>query len=245
MSPKPSSRRKAPSGREPGGFVSLPWSVLDSLAFQNLSANARALLLELARQYHGDDNGRMLLSRAYLNGRGWMSSDMIIKAKRELLAGKLIHETVVGQRPHKASWYAVTWYTLDKIPGIDPDAALTFRRGAYRDVQPLVRPPMSHRTKPDKHGTKPKSAVPPHGTDRPEIVPPHGTEKAPPVPPHGPITAGQGPSPVPPHGHPLDMPSPGVTFPTPSTATTPTAASPFRVLSLLDQLRERAAGSKA
>ena len=187
-------RKKGDTGRDDGGFIALPWSVLDCPAYARLSMHARALLLEVARQYHRDDNGRMLLSRAFMATRGWKSVDMLTKAKRELLDAGFIFQTVMGHRPNKASWYAVTWRSLDKLAGYDPGAAECFERGAYRKDMPL----------------KNTSLRPPHGTERLSIVPPHGTETTPTVPPHGPIRATFHPSPVPPHGHPLDMPSAGV-----------------------------------
>lgn len=156
-------------GRDPGGFVALPWSVLDSSAYLSLSVHAKALLLEVARQYHRDDNGRMLLSRAYLAKRGWKSSDMIMKAKRELLAAGLIFETAKGARPNKASWYAVTWRMLDKIYGFDPGAVRAFERSAYRKnayfKNTKVRP---------SHGTDTWSIAPPDGTEPPIAVPSDG-----------------------------------------------------------------------
>ncbi len=184
--------RRAATNRDSGGFVALPWSVLDCQAYARLSMHARALLLEVARQYHQDDNGRMLLSRAYMATRGWKSHDTLMKAKRELLDGGFIFETVLGHRPNKASWYAVTWQTLDKFPGYDFGAADRFQRGAYKNTLPVYC-----------------GAVlsPPHGTETRSIGPPHGTETLPTVPPHGPIEPLFTPLSVPPHGHPLDMPS--------------------------------------
>src|SRR6218665_2481576 len=116
-------RRGHDTSRDPGGFVALPWSVLDSRAYLGLSHPARALLLELARQLHGDDNGRLLLSRAHLLPRGWKSADVLQRAKQELLDAELVFETVKGQRPNKASWYAVTWHRLGKQDGFDHGAA--------------------------------------------------------------------------------------------------------------------------
>src|SRR5690606_37161570 len=87
---------KGNSGRDAGGFVALPWSVLDCPAYARLSHPARALLFELARQFVRDNNGRLLLSAAYLLKRGWRSADVITRAKRELLAAGFIHETVYG-----------------------------------------------------------------------------------------------------------------------------------------------------
>lgn len=183
--------RRGDSGRDAGGFVALPWSVLDCPAYARLSVHARALLLEVARQFVSDNNGRLLLSRAYLGPRGWKSSDMLMKAKKQLLDGGFIFETVRGQRPNRASWYAVTWRALDRIPGYDAGAAESFQRGAYRFSAP------------------PKNATPcpPHGTESRPIAPPHGTEEPSAVPPHGAMRPVLSPSPVPPHGHHLEMPS--------------------------------------
>ena len=125
--------KKGSSGRDPGGFIALPWSVLDCPAYAHLSHPARSLLIELARQYVRDNNGRLLASRAYLAARGWKSAGVIDRAKRELIKFGFVFETVRGHRPNKASWYAVTWYSLDMLPGYDPDAAENFRRGAYQE----------------------------------------------------------------------------------------------------------------
>lgn len=128
------------SNRVPGGFVALPWDVLDSPAYRSLSHTARSLLLEVARQFHGDDNGRMLLSDRHLAARGWRSPGVIHRAKRELLEAGFIFETVKGMRPNKASWYAVTWLSLDKLDGFDPGTTAAFERGAYRQKsQSLLR----------------------------------------------------------------------------------------------------------
>ena len=188
---------KGDSGRDPGGFVALPWQVLDCPAYARLSMHARALLLEVARQFVRDNNGRMLLSRAYMAKRGWKSVDMLTKAKLELLEGGFIFQTVMGHRPNKASWYAVTWRTLDKLPGYDAGTEKCFERGAYRNGQPL----------------KNAGLRPSHGTGKAAIVPPHGTETAPTVPPHGAISPTFEARSVPPHGHHLETPSPGIGCP--------------------------------
>lgn len=129
------SRRKRPSGRVEGGFVALPWDVLDSAAYSRLSGSAVRLLLELGRQFVRDNNGRLLTSMAYLSKRGWTSAGTVTNAVRELEAAGFIHQTVKGHRPNKASWWAVTWQNLDRIQGYDPGAAETFRKGAYRSAE--------------------------------------------------------------------------------------------------------------
>ena len=134
------NRAKGDSGRDPGGFVALPWSVLDSPSYMVLSHPAKALLLEIARQFVRDNNGRLLASSAYLSRRGWTSNDVITRAKRELLEGGFLHETVKGRRPNRAGWYAVTWQTLDRHPEYDPGAAALFVRGAYRQKNAVLKP---------------------------------------------------------------------------------------------------------
>ena len=87
-------RKGQDSGRDGGGFIALPWSVLDCPAYARLSHPARALLFELARQFVRDNNGRFLASAAYLSKRGWKSADVITRAKRDLMEAGFIHETV-------------------------------------------------------------------------------------------------------------------------------------------------------
>lgn len=183
------SGKRGDSGRDPGGFIALPWSVMDSPAYAALSHPARSLLMEIARQYVRDNNGRLLASRAYLAKRGWNSAAVIDRAKHELLAAGFIHETVKGHRPNKASWYGITWYSLDKLSGYDIGAAETFVRGAYRQNATLS---------------------PSRGTGMPSIGPSGGTDKRLSVPSRGSMNAVFSASSVPSGGHHLDMPSPAL-----------------------------------
>ena len=48
--------QKGDTGRMAGGFVALPWVVLDCPAWQRLGHPARSLLLELARQLRPGSN---------------------------------------------------------------------------------------------------------------------------------------------------------------------------------------------
>ena len=205
--------KKRDSGRDGGGFIALPWSVIDSPAYCCLSVHARALLVEVARQYFGDNNGKLLLSRVYMLTRGWTSSDMLSKAKAELLATSLIYETVKGHFPKTASWYAITWQRLNRHPGFDTGAADLFVKGAYQ----------THKR--NKHA----SLKPPRGAAGRTKAPPHGTETLDSVPPHGPMETTLSVALVPPHGHHLEMPSDDVGSPVSDPACqcpAPTTAQP-------------------
>lgn len=180
--------KKGDLGRDPGGFTAMPWSVQDCPAFSNLSHPARSLLWEIARQFVRDNNGRLLASRDYLSSRGWKSADVIQRAKNALIEGGFIFETVKGHRPNKASWYAVTWRALDKLPGYDEGAVASFERGAYRQKNAGLAPP---------RGTGRGRIAPPTGTGNPRIVPSRGAIRVP-----------SGPFSVPSDGHHLEVPSP-------------------------------------
>lgn len=202
--------RKDDSWRDAGPFIALPWAVLDSAAYTRLGHSARGLLLELCRQYVQGNNGRLLASRAHLAPRGWKSADVIDRAKKELLAAGFIHETVKGQRPNKASWYALTFYRLDRIPGFDAGAAESFRRSAFRDADPLPKPKPTREELYRKWDRPEKNAglSPSAGTEKAAIAPSAGTHSPSPVPSAGTIRAIFDPLSVPSAGHLLDMPSP-------------------------------------
>lgn len=114
-------------------FLALPHVVIDSKAYRSLSVYARALLVDIGRQYMGNNNGQLLCSRKKMEELGWKSHDTLMKARDELLAARFLHQTVMGARPNKASWYALTWLPLAPSNGYDAGTAALFVRGAYRD----------------------------------------------------------------------------------------------------------------
>lgn len=185
--------RKGDTGCDQGGFVALPWSVLDCPAYARLSHPAKALLLEVARQFVRDNNGRLLASQRHLESRGWKSWDVITRAKKELIESGFIFETVKGHRPNKASWYAVTWRSLDRIPGFDHGAEQLFKRGAYMQNMPM----------------KNAKLTPSPGAERPLIAPSPGADKSPTAPSPGAIRAVLTPPPAPSGGDHLEKPSTG------------------------------------
>lgn len=175
------------STRDAGGFLALPWSVMDSAAYKNLSHPARSLLLDIARQFVLDNNGRLLASSKYLKTRGWTSVDTASRAKKELVDAGLIYETVKGHRPNKASWYAITWCNLDNIPGFDPGAREGFERSAYRKNEAL---------KPSG-GAAGRLIAPSDGVERRNVVPWRGA-----------VRRQTAVAVTPAHGNHLEIPSP-------------------------------------
>jgi len=119
--------------RDSGPVVVIPHCVLNSEAYITLSSNAIRLLFDIAQQYNKWNNGALLASFRYMSEkRGWKSADMLSKAKAELLERDLLIQTVQGQRPNKASWYAMGWWELDKIIGLEISEK-NFPRSSYRN----------------------------------------------------------------------------------------------------------------
>lgn len=197
--------------REKGSFIAMPCRVLDSPAYQRLPHPARALLFEIDRQYMGKNNGQLLASAAYLGPRGWNSNDVITRALKQLTDAKLIHQTVKGHRPNKASWYAVTWRQIDAHPDYDPGARETFRRGAYADGEPLKtgrgtvdraeRRQALYKKWPLKNAT----LKPSEGVEGISIAPSGGVEAHPPAPSGGAVNGTFRDSPTPSGGDHLEV----------------------------------------
>lgn len=189
------SRRgsKKGSGRDGGSFVALPWTVLDCPAYSLLSHPAKSLLMEFARQFVRDNNGRLLASGKYLSKRGWKSADVIQRAKRELIEAGFIYETVKGHRPNKASWYAITWQDLDKHPNYDAGAFEGWRdaRSGYEKSKAL----------------KIKSLIPSQGVSNGVIAPSGVVKPTSSIPSNGTVIANFVSSSTPSNGNHLEIPS--------------------------------------
>lgn len=124
------------TGRDGVGFVALPHVVMDSQAYLGLSGPAMRLLLDLARQYTGKNNGRLVVCMSALAGRGWTSNDTLTRATRTLEVSGLVFQTRMGARPNKAAWYALTWADLDWCSEMEirPES---FPRGQYARNSPM------------------------------------------------------------------------------------------------------------
>lgn len=120
------------TGRDGVRFLALPHTVLDSHAFLGLSAPAVRLLLDIARQFDGQNNGRLVACMSALKSRGWNSNDTLTRARKELEASHLLYQTRIGMRPNRAAWFALTWLALDWTPDMEITQS-GYPRGRYID----------------------------------------------------------------------------------------------------------------
>ena len=116
----PAKKRK---GNEiPYAFVALPKAVLQSVEYQGLSSSAKALLVELASQYTGGNNGRLTPAWSVLQKTGWGSNNTVLSAKKELLNCSFVVMTRKGHPPRTCEWIGFTWWKIDWSKDMDIQA---------------------------------------------------------------------------------------------------------------------------
>jgi hypothetical protein len=164
-------RSRGRQDRDPGPFVAIPHLVLDSPGYRACTHTSHSLLLEIARQFNGNNNGKLVITPKYLSPRGWRSNDVITRAKAELLAAGLIFETRKGARPNRASWYALTWHPLQVLDGLDISPA-HYPRGAYMRPDPKLLEAAERKR--SMRGTPRASSIPSGGIEIRQIRPSDG-----------------------------------------------------------------------
>lgn len=99
--------------RGSGGFFALPHRVLKSSKFGNLSANATKLLMDLAEQYQGNNNGDLCAALTLMKARGWKSNSGLTAARKELVSTRFIVSTRMGGR-NRPELFALSFFAIDE-----------------------------------------------------------------------------------------------------------------------------------
>lgn len=110
------------------GFLNLPNSMTSHPDFISLSGKAIKLLIDIARQYNGYNNGDLCCSMSLMKVRGWNSNDLLSRAIKELIEKNWIILTKCGGLHIGPSLYAITWQPIDEC-------------GGKLDVLPTTSPP--------------------------------------------------------------------------------------------------------
>jgi hypothetical protein len=101
--------------REAGPFAMLPVDVLTSKAVRTLPHLAHRVLVALAAQFVGRNNGSLTLPRPTARAYGIGDSHGLAAALRELEDRGLVVRTRPGTRiPPRSAMYAVTWRGIDE-----------------------------------------------------------------------------------------------------------------------------------
>lgn len=117
-------------------FAHLPVELLTSLAVKTLPHAAHRVLVALAAQYCGRNNGSLSLPRRVAREYGICDPHVLYDALRELEARGLVSRTRPGTRlPPRAALYAIMWREINEPLPSDP-----------HHVRPTVKAPDTWRS---------------------------------------------------------------------------------------------------
>lgn len=111
-----------------GRYAGIPHAVMLHPDFIDLAPNAIRLLLEMARQYNGRNNGDLSAAWSLMQHRGFKSEPTLNKALHELLQRNFLVRTREGRflNPGRlCALYALTWQAIDDCPGKNLEVAST------------------------------------------------------------------------------------------------------------------------
>ena len=110
-------RRRRLKGRQSTkSFVMFPHELLEHVSVSQLSPRGAKLLLDIAVQYNGHNNGDLCAPLSLMKKRSWNSSDQLFKARKELVDRGLIATSRQGGL-NKCSLFALTWFQIDECQG--------------------------------------------------------------------------------------------------------------------------------
>lgn len=99
------------------GYLHLPDVMTAEFDFISLSGSALKLLIDIARQYNGINNGDLCCAMTLMKERGWNSNNLLQRAKCELIEKNWITETRAGGLGIGPSLYAITWQPINECRG--------------------------------------------------------------------------------------------------------------------------------
>lgn len=132
------SRRHPRKSNGAGRFARVPLTVLATPAVITLEHAAFRIMVLLAAQYTGYNNGALGITRDQAAQNGIGSNRTLYGALRELEARGLLERTYHASRvPPRPTMYALTWVSVDDTEYSKSERLPTH---AYREWQPKQKP---------------------------------------------------------------------------------------------------------
>lgn len=107
-----------------GSAFVIPLTLLRHENFVRLSPTACKLVLDLARQYSGFNNGYLSAAESILKPMGWRSESTIREAVSECLHYQVISKSRQGGK-NRCNLFALTWNRIHEKPGKPLDVSAT------------------------------------------------------------------------------------------------------------------------
>ena len=129
-----------------GSAFLIPVTLLKHPNFARLSPHGNKLLMELARQYSGFNNGYLCASWSLMKNAGWKSSHTLQKATLECEHYGLIERTRQGGL-NRATLHSLSWRRVDEkqgkpldvMPTIVPSNAWKVEKALFKKPPPSPR----------------------------------------------------------------------------------------------------------
>ena len=136
-----------------GSAFIIPVSLLRHTNFVRLSPFACKLVLDLARQYSGFNNGYLSAALSILKPVGWKSESTIREAVAECLHYKMIILSRQGGR-NRCNLFALTWHRVHEKAGkpLDISATMSPSNSWKEEIDRYVKPPRKKIIRPRSDG---------------------------------------------------------------------------------------------
>lgn len=129
----------------------IPLTLLRHANYIRLSHHSNKLLMDLARQYTGFNNGYLCASWSLMKLCGWRSSGTLRAAVLECEHYGLLIRTQQGGR-NKPNLHAFSWRRIDEKPGQPLDRQPTNKpTDDWKDERPAFVPPKRTAKAPRRH----------------------------------------------------------------------------------------------
>lgn len=131
------ARAKGRRGGESEHFARIPVSVLESEACKTLEHAAFRILVILASQYRGSNNGTQALTPSFSQRFGTLGKNTVYRSLEQLVARNLLIETRPGLRmKNHFALYAIGWEPIDNYEGQPLDTKDYSKTSGWRNWCP-------------------------------------------------------------------------------------------------------------
>ncbi|MDI5987028.1 helix-turn-helix domain-containing protein [Halomonas sp. M4R5S39] len=103
-----------------GGYLALPKVVMEDDDFRSLPPSSLKVLMALACQYNGKNNGDLSATHSTMKAWGGMSHTTLGKALKHLQERRLVVKTrdaLIGREGARCALYALSWQPIDPCDG--------------------------------------------------------------------------------------------------------------------------------
>jgi hypothetical protein len=111
------SYSKAKGRNEKGRFVALPHHCLNHENYIRMNDKAKVLVVNVALQYNGGNNGDLCIAFSMMKKQGWRSKQTLYLAINELLHYGWLVRTRIGGLNKTPNLYAITFHPIDECKG--------------------------------------------------------------------------------------------------------------------------------